>query len=110
MIVTIVNATSGDIRKVLSLSEEYLGTEANFNFIDVSKVASMHSAFYLSKFNGNISEWDTSNVREMSYMFNESKFNKDISNWNVDSLKRYRGMFEDSLLENKPEFQPKFKI
>ena len=39
----------------------------------------MHKMFFMSKFNGDISQWDVSNVTNMHEMFHTSKFNGDIS-------------------------------
>lgn len=99
---------------------------------DVSKVKTMHTMFYCSKFNGDISDWDvssveetnkmfarssfngnisrwnTSNFTDMRWMFFKSEFNQDISGWNVPKCYYYEDIFENSPLENKPSFQPQF--
>ena len=60
-------------------------------------------------FNGDISKWNVSNVKDMNCMFAYSKFNGDISNWDVSNVEYTKGMFMGCPLENKPEYQPKFK-
>jgi len=38
-------------------------TNADLNYLDVSKISDMSYLFRKSEFNGNISEWDVSNVK-----------------------------------------------
>ena len=76
---------------------------------NVSNVEDMNSMFSSSKFNQDISNWDVFNVKNMSYMFYNSKFNQDISNWDVSNAENTEDMFKGCPLENKPEYQPKFK-
>ena len=37
--------------------------------------------FYISKFNGDISEWDVSNVKDMSFMFTNTPLEKNPPKW-----------------------------
>ena len=61
--------------------------------------------FYMSNFNGDISEWDVSNVKDMTSMFDDSNFNGDISNWDVSNVKYMGYMFYRSPLEkNHPKW------
>ena len=54
----------------------------------------MHNMFYLSAFNGDISNWDVSQVTDMRSMFTwTAAFNGDISTWNVARVTNMRGMF-----------------
>lgn len=46
---------------------------------------------------------------DMNSMFMDSKFRQDISNWNVSNVTKHGNMFMNCPLENKLEFQPKFK-
>ena len=82
---------------------------------DVSLVENMRAMFFCAIFNQDISTWHTNTVHNVSYMFFGSKFNQKISNWNVENVivNNTNGsisVFEGSPLENKPEFQPKFKV
>ena len=133
MIVTIVKADQSTIKDSVKHSINVLGDECNLNFIDtelitnmkymfkysefngdisgwdVGNVTDMRYMFYGSKFNGDISSWNVGNVTDMKSMFYNSKFNRDISNWNVEKVTNIHSMFDGCPLENRPEFQPKFK-
>ena len=133
MIVTIVEASQSTIKDTINRSIKVLGDECNLNFIDTELITNMYSMFDSSEFNGDISSWDVRNVTDMKYMFEHSKFNGDISgwdvgnvidmrfmfygsefngdisNWNVENVTNMGFMFDGCPLENKKEFQPKFK-
>ena len=85
MIVTIVEVSRSTIKDSIKRSIKALGDKCNLNFID------------------------TELINDMMYMFYSSKFNKDISKWVTSSVEKRSIMFAKSPLENKPEFQPKFK-
>ena len=112
------------------------GPKGNYNDIDVSKITDMSGLFSdeplfngditkwntkrvknmagmfmnTGAFNRDISGWDTSNVENMDAMFYCAwAFKKDISKWNVKKVKHNMDIFERCPLEDKPEFQPKFK-
>ena len=85
MIVTIVKASQPTIRNNINRSIKVLGDKCNLNFIDTEPITNMRSLFERSKFNGDISSWNVKNVTDMSFMFYGCP------------------------LENRPEFQPKFK-
>ena len=85
MIVTIVKVDQPAIRDSVKHSIKVLGDECNLNFIDTELITYMRS------------------------MFDNSKFNGDISNWNVGNVTNMSFMFDGCPLENRPEFQPKFK-
>ena len=133
MIVTIVEASQSTINDTIKHSIRVLGDKCNLNFIDIKLIANMSSMFKYSKFNGDISNWnvekvtnmrsmfnrsefngdisgwDVGNVTDMGVMFYNSNFNGDISNWNVGNVTDMGHMFDGCPLENRPEFQPKFK-
>ena len=109
MIVTIVEASQSTIKDTINRSIKVLGDDCNLNFIDTEPVTNMRSMFEYSEFNGDISNWDVGNVTNMKYMFEYSKFNGDISSWNVEKVTNMSFMFYGCPLENRPEFQPKFK-
>ena len=85
MIVTTVEASQSTIKDTINRSIDLLGNKCNLNFIDTELIANM------------------------SFMFNYSEFNGDISNWNVGNVTDMGHMFDGCPLENRPEFQPKFK-
>ena len=109
MIVTIVETSQSTIKDSIERSIKVLGDECNLNFIDTELINDMSFMFDNSEFNGDISDWNVEKVIDMGYMFNRSKFNGDISNWNVENVTNMRYMFDGCPLENRPEFQPKFK-
>ena len=133
MIVTIVKVGQSVIKDTINRSIKVLGDKCNLNFIDIELITNMYSMFYRSqfngdisnwnvrnvtdmrymfghsKFNGNISDWDVGNVTNMRFMFYGSKFNGDISDWDVGNVTYMKYMFDGCPLENRPEFQPKFK-
>ena len=133
MIVTTVKVSQSTIKDTINRSIKVLGDECNLNFIDTELITDMRSMFHNSKFNGDISNWDVRNVTDMRsmfmnakfnggisnwdvenvtnmrFMFYDSKFNGDISNWNVRNVTYKKYMFDGCPLENRPEFQPKFK-
>ena len=65
----------------------------------------MSSMFFLSKFNGDLSEWDVSSVTDMRWMFQNSKFNGDISQWKINKNCNTWFMFKDCPI--KEEYKPK---
>ena len=85
MVVTTVKASQPTIKDTIKHSINVLGDECNLNFID------------------------TELITNMECMFDSSKFNGDISNWNVENVTDMKSMFYGCPLENRPEFQPKFK-
>ena len=109
MIVTIVKASQSTIKGTIKRSIKVLGDKCNLNFIDTELITDMRSIFMNAKFNGDISNWNVENVTNMRFMFHNSKFNGDISNWNVGNVTDMYSMFDGCPLENKKEFQPKFK-
>ena len=133
MVVTTVKVDQSTIKDTTNRSIKVLGDECNLNFIDTELITNMKYMFQDSKFNGDISNWNVGNVTDMRYMFdgsefngdisnwdvrnvtnmysmfNYSKFNGDISNWDVENVTDMRFMFNGCPLENRPEFQPKFK-
>ena len=109
MIVTIVNGSQSTTRDSIKHSINVLGDKCNLNFIDTELITDMSFMFKYSKFSGDISNWNVRNVTDMRYMFYNSKFNGDISNWDVGNVTDMYSMFDGCPLENRPEFQPKFK-
>ena len=94
-----------ELKKIVDTLIDKRGNEANLNDIDTSEITDMTALFYLSKFNGDISNWDVSNVKNMNGMFMYSKFtgeNGDISKWDVSNVKYMKYMFRESPLEKNP--------
>jgi hypothetical protein len=52
--------------------------------------------FYLSEFNGDISQWKIDSLVEMNSMFFQSEFNGDLSNWNVSNVDSMIEIFSGS--------------
>jgi len=85
--------TRDELKQIIDKTIKEKGPKCDLNFIDTSKIKDMHSLFFMSDFNGNISKWDVSNVTDMSDMFYKSKFNGDISKWVVDNVESMENMF-----------------
>ena len=82
---TVQPKTKDELKKIIEDTIKEQGNNCDLNFIDTSLIKNMSGLFYKSYFNGDISQWDVSNVKDM------------------------KGMFMGCPLENKPEYQPKFK-
>ena len=115
--------TRDELQELVKKLIKERGNEADLNDIDTSEITDMTTLIYLSKFNGDISEWDVSNaiimermfqyseftgengdiskwdvskVEDMCYMFYESEFNGDISKWDVSNVENMHMMFYNS--------------
>jgi hypothetical protein len=72
----IIECYDRDIRQIVEEQISLLGSRADLNHLDVSKVTNMNSLFNSANFDGDISKWDTSNVTDMFDMFcNATNFN-----------------------------------
>lgn len=81
-----------DVRSEISR----LGSDANLNHLDVSKITNMFSLFCATGFCGDVSLWDVTNVSIMEGMFAHTKFNGDLSLWDTKNLKNANSMFSKS--------------
>jgi len=98
-------ATDENIRRILHDEIKRLGSNADLNHIDVSKVTNMDNLFanaiymadfndYSTEFYGDVSEWNVSNAKTMAHMFERNKkFNCDLSNWDVHQVEDMTNMF-----------------
>ena len=93
---TLFPKTKEELKHMIEDEISKNGYQCSLNHIDVSKITDMSGLFYMSKFNGDISEWNVSSVTDMSYMFYNSKFNGDISNWDVSNVENMKVMFYGS--------------
>ena len=82
-----------ELKNLIDYFTEQFGDECNLNWINVNNVTDMNRMFYMSAFNGDISQWDVSNVTDMICMFSDSQFNGDISQWNVSNVTNMQTMF-----------------
>ena len=134
------NISEWDVSSVVDMKYMFKGSNFNGDISgwNVSNVKYMECMFTESKFNQDISGWNVENVIDMSWMFSYSHFNQDISKWKLNSITDMSCMFysNDSFyqnlsgwdfreverksihesifyncpMQNKPEFQPKFKV
>ena len=88
--------TKDELKELVDSLIKERGNDADLNDIDTSSITDMAKLFYVSSFNGYISNWDVSNVKNMSFMFFNSKFNGDISNWDVSNVEDMNSMFYNS--------------
>ena len=89
-----IEANDDNIKSIVEQELQRLGTNADLNHIDTSKVTNMMFLFRLKRFSGDISEWDVSNVVSMAGMFQGCiEFNGDLSKWDVSGVKIMRHMF-----------------
>ena len=82
-----------ELKNLIDYFTKQFGDECNLNWINVNNVTDMNRMFYMSAFNGDISQWDVSNVTDMREMFSYSEFNGDISQWNVSKVTNMREVF-----------------
>lgn len=86
-----------DDKTIYQIIQYYLkkyGEDADLNGIDVSQVTDMSNIFYVTDFQGDVSEWDVSGVTNFSGMFGGCKrFNCDLSGWDVHSGITFNSMF-----------------
>ena len=91
----VIVATDATIKQIVRDEIARLGTNADLNHIDVSKVTDMTNLFYGTDFQGDVSQWDVSSVKDMRFMFQEcTNFNSDISNWDVSTVKSMNSIFD----------------
>ena len=95
--------TRDKLYDLLHFSINYLGVNANYNWIDTSLITNMSNMGFGTYFNGHIELWDVSNVTDMSYMFcNAASFNRNIGNWDVSKVTDMEQMFALAETFNQP--------
>lgn len=85
-----------DLERIIQVSLNELGDNADLNFIDVSSMDSLSYLFRNTGFNGDVSKWDTSKVTNMRELFNGSQFNGDLSKWNTSKVTDMHSMFQNT--------------
>ena len=85
--------TKKELKEIIKKRIFKEGPDCNLNDVDTSLITDMSWLFYVSEFNGDISNWDVSNVNDMNCMFERSSFNGDISKWNVSNVDDMSDMF-----------------
>lgn len=85
--------------EVVAAEVRRLGSQADLNHLDVSRVLDMSCAFEGLAFTGDISRWDVSGAVDMSRMFASSTFNGNIANWNISQVRELPAIFEDSAFQ-----------
>ena len=93
--------TKEELQNIIKERIKKEGPKCNLNDIDVSEITDMYGLFFLTDFNGDISQWDVSNVENMQEMFSNSNFNGDISEWDVHNVKKMSLMFANSKFNQK---------
>ena len=73
--------TRDELKKLVNKLIEERGDEADLNDIDTSEITDMSALFYLSKFNGDISNWDVSKVENMDGMLTWTPLEKNPPKW-----------------------------
>ena len=103
---SVIHVNDNDIAIVIEEELDKLGSEADLNHIDTSKVTDMYCLFsdlgdtwdnnnHYKDVNPDISKWNVSNVKDMRYMFYKCyNFNCDISEWDVSNVEMSQFMFK----------------
>ena len=73
--------TRDELQELVKKLIKERGNDADLNDIDTSEITDMNYIFYLSKFNGDISNWNVSNVENMVTMIDNSPLEKNPPKW-----------------------------
>ena len=111
-----IEVTNSNLFDVVYGEIKKLGSNANLNHLDMSKVTNMKDLFNANffhntnpnpqlarTFNGDISQWDTSSVTTMEKMFKDTyAFNSPIGDWNTSSVTNMKNLFINADAFNQP--------
>ena len=78
---TLFPKTKAELKHMIEAEISKNGNECSLNHINVNEINDMSNLFYMSSFNGDISNWDVSSVINMDFMFNNGPLQNNPPKW-----------------------------